>query len=259
MHSAKCTLLLASLSLPSARQLAAAAERRGWRMHALDEHPDVAVAGDRTFYGGSDRAAQYAAQFELALLEPPLDLLARVPPDLRLREVRFCALGELVRLQGPLFVKPADPIAKVFDAGVYRRIDDLLAKGLDRGTPVLVSEPLEWASEFRCFLCEGEVVGWSPYLSFGRPVWKSQSAGPLPQNLKLFCSRLIERMADALPPAFVVDVGVVEDGRWAVVEFNPAWCSGILGANIEGALTAIRRAARWKKNTTDADRRWVRL
>ena len=259
MHAEKCTLLLASLSLPSAHQLAVIAKERGWRVHALDEYPDVSVTGDRTFYGGSDRAAEYATRFDLALFEPLLDLLARVPLDLRLRDIRFCTLRELSRLQGPLFVKPADPIAKVFDAGVYRRLDDLLARGLDRETPVLVSEPIEWTSEFRCFVCDGQVVAWSPYLSFGRPVWKPQSAGRLPASLKSFCGRLIERMGDALPPAFVVDIGVVDDGGWAVVEFNPAWCSGILGADVEGALIAIRRSARWAMRSTAADRRWIRL
>ena len=124
---------------------------------------------------------------------------------------------------------------------------------------MLVAEAVEWTSEFRCFVCEGRVEAWSPYLSFGRPVWKPGSAGTMPGSLAAFCERLGDRMRAALPPAFVVDVGVLEDGRWAVVEFNPAWCSGILGADVEGVLRVVERAASSRGSTSPADHRWVRL
>jgi hypothetical protein len=256
------TLLLASRSLPSARQLAGAVAGRGWRVCVLDETPDVKVAGERAFYGGSDRAAEYAEGFELCLIEPPLDLIARVPQELLCRGVRFGALAELCHLGGPVFVKPADPILRNFDAGVYRRVADVQGRRpLDGQTPVLAAEPVEWTSEFRCFVHEGRVEAWSPYLSFGRPVWKPGSAATtdLPGSLAGFCNRLVERMGAALPPAFVVDIGVLEDGRWAVVEFNPAWCSGILGANVEGVLRVMERATCRRGSASQEDLRWARL
>src|SRR5689334_13047401 len=110
------TLLLASFRIPSARQLAAA---HGGRAHALDEDPRPAVAGPRTFYGGTDKAAEYADRFELCLIEPSLDLITRVPGDLLGRNVGYCRLADLARLTVPHFVKPADPLDKSFDAGVY--------------------------------------------------------------------------------------------------------------------------------------------
>jgi len=126
---------------------------------------------------------------------------------------------------------------------------------------VLVAGAVEWTSEFRCFVREGRVEAWSPYLSFGRPVWKPGSAaaaGP-PGSLTGFCDRLVGRMGAALPSAFVVDVGVLDDGRWVVVEFNPAWCSSILGANVEGVLRVIERATCWRDAALPDDLRWVRL
>ena len=45
-------------------------------------------------------------------------------------------------------------------------------------------------------------------------------------------------------PAFVVDVGLVEGRGWAVVEFNPAWCSGLLGADPAAVLGVLERACR---------------
>src|SRR5689334_5684750 len=104
------TLLVASMLLPSARQLADVVARRGWTVHALDATPHVAVNGRRSFYGGTDRAAEYAARYELCLIEPPLDLLARTPPDLLSRRVHYGTLVELSGLAGPVFVKPADPV-----------------------------------------------------------------------------------------------------------------------------------------------------
>lgn len=259
-HGAGGTLLLASRSLPAARQLEAVAVRQGWVVRALDEEGDVVVEGRRTFYGGTDRAAEYATKYELCLIEPPLDLLARVPVELAARRVRFGTLAGLAEIAGPVFVKPADPVLKVFDAGVYRRVSEVRGRRpVPGGTAVLVSEVVEWTSEFRCFVCEGRVEAWSPYLSFGRPVWKAGSAGELPGSLAAFCGRLGERMGGALPLAYVVDVGVMVDGRWAVVEFNPAWCSGVLGADVEGVMRVVRRAAGWTKEAGERDRRWARL
>jgi hypothetical protein len=258
--TAPATLLLASLSLPSARQLASAAINRKWKVRTLDEAPCGNVHGRCTFYGGTDRAAEYAARFQLSLIEPPLDLLARLPPVLLGRRVRFGMLSEMSSIQGPIFVKPADPILKSFDAGVYRSVAEVRGRRPIPGdTPVIVSEPVEWTSEFRCFICNGSIQAWSPYLSYGRPVWKPGSAGSkIPANITAFVKRLT-RLMHPLPPAFVVDIGVLEDGRWAVVEFNPAWCSGILGANVEAVLNVIQQAAVSAKLASPEDRQWARL
>src|SRR5207244_1731031 len=80
----------------------------------------------------------------------------------------------------------------------------------------------------------GQVAAWSPYLSFGRPVWKPHGAdgrrAKVPESLQAFCFRLFSRPGTDFPPAFVMDVGVIEERGWAVVEFTPAWWSGLLGA-----------------------------
>jgi hypothetical protein len=258
-HAAS-TLLLASMSLPSARQLAAVAAKRHWPVYALDEVHDVTIRGQRTFYGGTDRAAEYASKYDLCLIEPPLDLLAKVPGDLLAREVRFGSLASLSGVAGPVFVKPADPVLKSFDAGVYRAVSEVRGRRpIPQDTPIFAAQAVEWTSEFRCFVREGRIEAWSPYLSFGRPVWKPGGAGAIPANLTAFCDRLSDRMRAALPPAFVVDVGALEDGRWAVVEFNPAWCSGILGADVKSVLRVIERAALFTGSATADDIRWSRL
>ena len=113
-------------------------------------------------------------------------------------------------------------------------------KGIDASNPVLLSEPVEWSAEYRCFINEGEIAAWSPYISFGRPAWKPFGKGHFgcrnPGNLESFCKRLFSRSGIVLPPAFVMDIGLIDDRGWGVVEFNPVWCSGVLGADRERFL-----------------------
>ena len=235
------------------------ARRKRWRVFALDEAPPPPLVGPRTFYGGSDKAVEYARQYELALLEPPLDLLARVPQEFTLRQVRFAALAEAVSVTTPTFIKPADPLHRVFDAGTYRSLEQLLnGRPIDLHTPTLMSEPVEWTNEYRCFVADGRAVAWSPYLCFGHPIWKPGCAVGLPPNLQPYIDRLHAAMPGQLPPAFVVDIGILEDGSWAIVEFNPAWCSGILGADVSKVFIAIQRSARWLAEVKPEDQKWRR-
>ena len=256
----KLTLLLATLSLPPARQLADVARGKSWKIAVLDDGPERPIEGPRTYFGGSDQAARFAAHYDLCLIEPPLDLLAQLPTELLCRPVRFGRLSELRYLEGPIFVKPADPVHKVFDAGVYRAVRDVRGREpIPADTPILAAAPVEWTSEFRCFIREGQIEAWSPYLSFGRPVWKPRCAPATPESLVAFCERLIHAMDRHLPPAFVVDIGVLEDGRWAVVEFNPAWCAAILGADPARVLNVVQRAALWKRTASVDDLWWARI
>jgi hypothetical protein len=255
------TLLLSTWSLPGARALAEAARRAGWSAHVWDEAPTSVLDDQRVYHGGTDLALQVAQRFRLALLEPPLDLLARLPASLLLRDVQFARFRDLSRLRRPTFVKPADPLHKSFDAGVYRNVRDIRApRGIDPAIPVLLAEPVEWLAEYRCFIREGQVVASSPYLSFGRPVWRPWGQGgekAVPSRDALaVCGRLLGAQV-SLPPAFVVDVGLIDGKGWAVVEFNPAWCSGLLGADPARILGVLERACRNADALAAEDAAWV--
>jgi hypothetical protein len=256
------TLLLSIWSLPAARSLADAARKSGWGALALDESPKLKPGDEIVFYGGTDVARDVAARLRLALLEPPLDLLAKLPLAFRQRAVEYCRFSDLQKLNKPTFVKPADALNKVFDAGIYANVRDIRAsKGVAPDTPVLIAEPVEWLAEFRCFVLEGKVVTSSPYLSFGRPVWQPYGQGgekaTESKSVLTFFDRLLSQAKALLPPAFVVDIGLIEDRGWAVVEFNPAWCSGLLGADPKRILAVLRRACLNADSVPEADRRWV--
>jgi ATP-grasp domain-containing protein len=256
------TLLFSTSSLPAARLLAGAARELGWQSCALDETPAPKTSGRVVFYGGTDVVLAVAKRFHLALLEPPLDLLARLPFSLRCRAVEYRRRKDLDRLLAPTFVKPADPLNKAFDAGIYRDMRQVrVPEAVDPETPVLVSEPVEWLAEYRCFVLEGAVAAASPYLSFGRPIWRPYERGGeparVPPHVLTLCDRLVSEPGISLPPAFVVDVGLVEERGWAVVEFNPAWCSGLLGCDPRQVLPVLQRACHGRDSVPRADRRWV--
>jgi hypothetical protein len=71
------------------------------------------------------------------------------------------------------------------------------------------------------------------------------------------CDRLLATRSPALPPALVVDVGLIEGRGWAVVEFNLAWCSGLLGADPAAVLGVLERACQDADTLDSADVAWV--
>lgn len=256
------TLLLSTWSLPAARALGEAARHLGWQVGAYDENPNLRNADSVVVYVDTDVALGIASRFRLALLEPPLDLLAKLPARFRQRAVEFCGFRDLQRLKTPAFVKPADALNKVFDRGIYSAATDIRTRqAIPPETPVLIAEPVEWLAEYRCFILGDQVVASSPYLSFGRPVWRPYGQGGqqarIPQQVLTFCKQLLMLSRLLFPPAFVVDVGLIEDRGWAVVEFNPAWCSGLLGADPRRVLEVLRRACQNRDGLSSADRRWV--
>ncbi|MFO0969004.1 MAG: ATP-grasp domain-containing protein [Gemmataceae bacterium] len=258
--NANTCLVLAGPSLPAERPLVDAAKRRGWGI-VIDDPPAPASSdGKPVFYVSTDRALAMAQKWSVTLLEPSLDLLTRIPFHLRRRAVEYARFADLQRLSAAAFVKPADPLHKVFDAGVYRR-DQLATLKVDPQTPVLVADPVDWSAELRCFILDGQVAAWSPYLSFGGPNWKPYASGRLaaevPPALRALCARLFAHPGLALPPAFVMDVGVIEEEGWAIVEFNPAWCAGILGANPGRVLDVLERATRPPCGLSVMDGRFV--
>jgi protein-tyrosine phosphatase len=132
----RTTLLLSTRAMPGTSVLAEAARKAGWNVHAWEENPPDRPTGRVVYYGRTDAVRQAAARYRLALLEPPLDLLARLPVSLRLRDVEFARFRDLSRLKRPTFVKPADPLDRCFDAGVYADARDIRApQGSTRTRP----------------------------------------------------------------------------------------------------------------------------
>lgn len=210
----------------------------GWRVPAL-EAKDLAVYGEPLF------AHHVAQTLGLKLQEPPLAWLPKLSAKWRGRNVRLTTLGEARGVTTRAFIKPADE--KCFDAKVYPRGAELPAPGpLPEDLAVLVQEVVEWTTEFRCFVLNRNVVTLSPYWRDGRLAKAEDGTWPATQDeLKTaqeFCERVLADVSVEVPEVVVIDVGVIANHGWAVIESNAAFSSGMYGCDAEKVLPLLLRA-----------------
>jgi hypothetical protein len=258
------TLLISRSCLPESRILAANARKARWNVQWLERRRSPARLHTREcgLYAETDMALRVARLHGLSLIEPTLDLLARLPRNYLLRQVDFMTLSEAQTLTAPKFVKPADCTAKVFDAAVYEAGRYIFCDDdLSPQTPVLASEPVAWEIEFRVVVMERRIVAFSPYIRGGWLARNAQGQWPFSQaeaeEMLAFAGELLANENVDLPPAFVLDVGFIDSRGWAVVEMNPVWCSGLLGCDLSVILPVLRRACLPTDQLSCADRAWV--
>ncbi|MBO0654159.1 ATP-grasp domain-containing protein [Streptomyces triculaminicus] len=235
----------------SAESVRDTALRRG--LHAVQLPTFTVPDGMRAahLHAGPGFADAVAPVCGIAPLEAPQDWLAGLPRAYTRRDVRLVPIGEAYALRRPAFVK--SPNDKGIRAMVYADGSRLPGPdAVDRHTPVLVSDVVEFTAEYRLHVLDGAVRTGGRYAEGGR-----LAPGPLSDDAVAFGQDLLAALAPTLPSAIVVDVGVV-DGRWAVIEANAAWASGLYTADPEHALDVILRAAGPAGAVVSRDRRFVR-
>jgi hypothetical protein len=251
-------LLLAPRINETGLQLLTAARRRGLRAHTCTRWqvpPELRDLSPAYVYGGPLFADAVGAELDLAVLEPPADWLARLPPQLLRRQVECMPLAQARCLTHPAFLKP--PLDKLFPAQVYRDGAHLPGPDvLDDDTLVQVSEIVRFSREYRLFVLDGEVRTASRYAVDGD--LDVAARDELWPQLTGF-AREVLAAADTLPSAAVVDVGPLADGTgWAVVEANPAWASGGYACDPDGVLDVVLRAAGPRARLAAGDRPFLR-
>ena len=238
------TLLLSSRQTEDAQKLWRACITEKWnvlRVHGW-QVPDVPPA-DVAVYGEPLFARHVAQTLKLRLTEPSVDWLPKLPNRWRAREVRLTTLAEARCETTRQFIKPADE--KCFDARVYSSGAELPPPGpLPEDLPVLVQEVVDWQSEFRCFVLDRKVVTSSSYWRDGEITrseegWVSSDAD-LGEATR-FCERVLEEPDVEVANAVVVDVGIIRDRGWAVLEANAAFSSGIYGCDAVQVLRVLRQ------------------
>lgn len=227
---------------------------QNWRTPTAFKNHSVVVYGEPLFGNA------IAETLSLVLLEPSLSWLADLPTVYRQREVRFTTLREARLITEPAFIKPA--YDKVFLAQVYESGAQLpTAERISDSTPVIISEPVSWEVEFRCFILDGEVMTMSPYLRYGSLAqsrngsWSAELS-EINQAFE-FCTAVLNDPTVQVPPAMVVDVGKIVGKGWAVIEANPAWASGIYGCHPSLVLPVIQRACVPRDQLRKQDKDWV--
>ncbi|SIO17357.1 protein of unknown function [Singulisphaera sp. GP187] len=182
-----------------------------------------------------------AESLGLSVIEPPEDFLIKLPREYVGRAVRLMTAAEARTLPGPVFLKP--PNQKSFPAKVYASGSELTEMPDD--DPVLASEPVEWIAEFRFFVRDRRIHAWSPYwldgvLARGGDEWVIEPE--LAATTRGLMDRLLADPRVDLPPALVLDAGVIRGVGPAVVEANEASGAGIYGCDPRDVLEVLQAA-----------------
>jgi hypothetical protein len=239
-----------------------AADRANWKVYRAERWRDVEqlAATDIVVYG-EHMFAEYVAQVhQLALLQPPFHFVASLPSAFRKRTIQFTDLRNARSWPETAFFKPADD--KCFPAKVYKSGAELPGGDiLPDATPVLISEPVEWELEFRCFVLDRQVATCSPYLRGGVLAQDEDGTWPAdPSEIRAVTAWTSEVLSDGsvrVPPALVLDVGVIQGRGWAVVEANPAWAAGIYGCDPDTVLPVLARSCVRRDHVGPSDSPWV--
>ncbi|MHC5540396.1 ATP-grasp domain-containing protein [Singulisphaera rosea] len=185
--------------------------------------------------------AAVAEQLGLTVIMPPEDFLVQLPIEYVSRRIQLVSAAEARTLTGPVFLKP--PNRKTFPARVYAEGGEL--PEMPGEDPVLVSDPVDWAAEFRYFVRGRRVGAWSPYWLNGA-LARVDDEWVVEPELAALSRDLVDRLLSdtrvELPDALVLDVGVIRGIGPAVVEANEAAGSGIYGCDPRGVLDVLRGA-----------------
>lgn len=237
------TLILTPRQTQDAQSLWRAALDRGWDVHRLSGwriSDEARQAADPFLYVEALFGPTLADELGLELLGPSDDWLPSLPLAHRKRHVELTTLGRARLLEEASFVKP--PNDKSFSADVYE--PGALPAAFDDDMAVLVSEPVRFVSEFRCFVLDRRVRASSLYARDGAPCPDDVPTEAEGRELDAFVSAILGDSTVTLPHACALDVGVVADRGWSVVEMNGAWGAGLYQCDPDAVLDVVRAASR---------------
>ena len=133
------------------------------------------------------------------------------------RDIWPSILGK--EIGGAAWVKTAGH-DKPFMPGVGSR-PELLA--FDPQTPVFASEPVRWLCEWRCYVAGGRLLWRERY----DPDGADDAPEPSPPVIDAMIAAY--QASGEAPAGYALDVGVLSDGRTALVEVNDGYAIGFYG------------------------------
>jgi hypothetical protein len=187
-------------------------------------------------YGEDLYAEIVAEQCHLTLTKPNDNWLSKIPEEFTKRKISYGRLKDFVHEKN-IFIKCSD--FKSFKAGVFDKVENINGfDSLDPESMVFTSEVVEWELEVRCFVLNNEIKTYSSY-------WRNNTfntnllSETEEKDMFEFFNDFIKQYSETLPKAIVLDFGIITGKGWALIEANPAWCSGLYACNAEKALEVI--------------------
>jgi len=187
-------------------------------------------------YGEDIYAEIVAEQCNLTLTKTKDNWLAEISEDFTKRKISYGHLKEFVDEEN-IFIKCSD--FKSFKVGVFDKVTDI--KGfdtLDLDSMVFTSEVVEWELEVRCFVSNNQIKTHSSY--WRNNAFDTDSLSETEQkDMFKFFENFIQKYSSTLPNAIVIDFGIIKGKGWALIEANPAWCSGLYDCDAEKVLEVV--------------------
>lgn len=165
---------------------------------------------------------------------PPINYPEELQPWLG-RKIWRSTLGEIRRSTAQVFIKPV--AEKLFTGFVWRSAvgDRLRVACLPDEVELWVSDRVNFVSEYRCFVKDGDLIGVRLY----KGDWS-----------KVPDRKTVENAVSAFksgPRGYALDFGVTEDDKTLLVEVNDAYALGHYG--LPSVLYANLIEARWEELT----------
>ncbi|WP_223600500.1 ATP-grasp domain-containing protein [Chryseobacterium sp. GVT01B] len=206
------------------------------RFNAKWNVPEEFQADVIAVYGEDIYAEIVSEQCDLTLLKPADDWLNHIDESFTQRKISYGQLKDFIKEEN-IFIKCSD--FKTFKAGVYQKVNDIKGfDSLDQNITVFTSEVVEWELEVRCFVLNNKIKTHSSY--WRNNVFDTNMLSEKEQkDMFSFFESFIQKNSSTLPTAIVLDFGIIKGKGWALIEANPAWCSGLYACDTEKALEVI--------------------
>lgn len=207
-------------------------ERHGGMVSRLGRFwdPPAIDTNSVRIYGSTSFVLVLREKLGFDLCTPADDLIFSLPSEALRRRIQKHRLDEAEQFQYPLFIKPVIP--KLFAAHVYSGLAELRSEceGLGDDTAVFTSTVVSFLAEARTFILEGKVLDCALYEGDGNVQGAAAAAAHFARY-------------PFLPRTLVIDVGLIRDEGWVVIELNAAWGAGLNGCKAERIWPSIAAAS----------------
>lgn len=194
-----------------------------FQAHQLED--DSLCLSRETLVAGGLRTVE-AAMAKIGMQIPEANNLPSQLRAYRGRETWTSTWGQLRQKYGetgppkPLFVKPLNRNKGFPSIALFNADDFVSLSHLSDSDAVLVAEYVLFESEWRCFVCRGQVIEISHYQG---ELFTYPDANVI--------RSAIEDFGDDAPAGYAIDFGVLDNGRTVLVEVNPGYSLGSYGLN----------------------------